>query len=339
MFRIPVITDYCEALMPTHQARARVLVKSSRATPFFHKGIFCIRLNNWSTENVQPVSIGIDPGSKKEAFTVMCEHHTLLNIQLDAVTHVKDAVEAKKNARRARRFRNTPCRKPRYKQCRRKGWVPPSTKARWDNKINTIKTLCKIYPISNIIAEDVSARTMKNGKVWNKSFSPVQCGKNYFIESVKSLNLNLILKEGWETKSLRDKFSLYKSKNKMSDKFAAHCVDSWVLASVPFNSSPVLNESMIVAKPLRFHRRQLHVFQAAKGGVRKQYGGTRSLGFRRGSIVSHVKFGNCIVGGTSKGRISLHNVSDNKRLCQNAKIKDVTFLCYNNWNLYFTPTR
>jgi hypothetical protein len=339
MFRIPVITGSRKVLMPTHQANARALIKSARATPFFHKGIFCIRLNKWFTESVQPVSIGIDPGSKKEAFTVMCEYHTLLNLQLDAVTHVKDAVEAKRNARRARRNRNTPCRKPRYKQCRRKGWVPPSTKARWDNKINTIKALCKIYPISVVVAEDVSARTIKNGKVWNKSFSPVQCGKNYFIETIKSLNLNLILKEGWETAALRATHSLSKSKNKMSDKWDAHCVDSWVLASVPLTQTPKVNQSMIVAKPLRFHRRQLHVFQPTKGGIRKLYGSTRSLGLRRGSIVKHTKFGKCLVGGSSKGRISLHNISDNKRLCQNAKLTDVTFLCYNNLNFYFATTR
>ena len=339
MFRVPVITASRKALMPTHQARARELIKSSRAVHFIHKGIFCIKLLKNSTENVQSVSIGIDPGSKKEAFTVMCEHHTLLNIQLDAVTHVKDAVEAKRNARRARRQRKTPCRKPRYKQTRRIGWVPPSTKARWDNKINTIKSLCKIYPISTVVAEDVSARTLKNGKKWNTSFSPVQCGKNYFVETVKSLNLNLILKEGWETAALRTNHSLTKSKDKMSDKWDAHCVDSWVLASVPLAQTPELNQSMIVAKPLRFHRRQLHVFQPTKGGIRKEYGSTRSLGLRRGSIISYSKFGKCIVGGSSKGRISLHNISDNKRLCQNAKIEHVTSLCYNNWNFYFSSTR
>ena len=339
MFRVPVITNGRKALMPTHQARAREVVNSSRATPFFHKGLYCIRLNNWTSENVQLVSIGIDPGSKKEAFTVMCEHHTLVNIQLDAVAHVKDAVEAKRNARRARRFRKTPCRKPRYKQTRRKGWIPPSTKARWDNKINTIKSLMSIYPISTVVAEDVSAKTMKNGKTWNKSFSPVQCGKNYFVESIKSLNLTLILKEGWESAELRSKHSLTKSKAKMSNKWDAHCVDSWVLATVPFVQTPEVNQSMIVAKPLRFYRRQLHVFQPAKGDVRKPYGSTRSLGLRRGSIIKHKTYGKCLVGGTSKGRISLHSISDNKRLTQNTKIEDVTFLCYNNWNYYFTSTR
>ena len=339
MFRVPVITGDRKALMPTHQANARVLIKSARTTPFFHKGIFCIRLNKWLSENIQPISIGIDPGSKKEAFTVMCEHHTLLNIQLDAVTHVKDAVEAKRNARRARRYRNTPCRKPRYKQCRRKGWVPPSTKARWDNKINPIIALKKVYPISVVVAEDVSARTMKNGNRWNKSFSPVQCGKHYFVESIKSLNLNLTLKEGWETAALRAINSLPKSKNKMDNTWEAHCVDSWVLASVPLAQTPIVNKAMIVAKPLRFHRRQLHVFQPAKGGIRKSYGSTRSFGLRRGSIVTHPKFGKCIVGGSSKGRISLHSISDNKRLTQNSKIEDIKFLCYNNWNFNFNPTR
>ena len=34
-----------KALMPTCHARARKLIASKHATPFIHKGMFCIRLN------------------------------------------------------------------------------------------------------------------------------------------------------------------------------------------------------------------------------------------------------------------------------------------------------
>lgn len=83
--------------------------------------------------------------------------------------------------------------------------------------------------------------------------------------------------------------------------------------------------------PLQFHRRQLHVLQPAVGGIRKPYGGTRSIGFKRGSIVKHPKWGLVYVGGFMKDRISLHSLVDGKRLTQKARPSDVKFLSFNGW--------
>ena len=65
------------------------------------------------------------------------------------------------------------------------------------------------------------------------------------------------------------------------------------------------------------------------GLERSNYGGTRSAGLKRGSLVRHIKHGLCYVGGSSKGRVSLHNLETGKRLCQNAKGEDIKFLSYN----------
>ena len=73
------------------------------------------------------------------------------------------------------------------------------------------------------------------------------------------------------------------------------------------------------------------MFQPAKDGIRKTYGRTRSLGFTRGSIAKHNKFGVTYIGGSSNGRVSLHNLSNGKRLTQKAKIGDIKFLTYNSW--------
>jgi hypothetical protein len=139
---IPVISKDRKPLMPTTSARARRWIRDGKATPFFCKGIFCVRLNveqsnpvrnfklppegvsynpletfkvsNGANNFLEPVVIGIDPGSKKEAFTIKSESHTYLNIQADAVTWVKDAVKTRREMRRGRRERKTPCRKPRF---------------------------------------------------------------------------------------------------------------------------------------------------------------------------------------------------------------------------------
>src|SRR2546429_4768450 len=143
---VPVVDDQQNPLMPTTPARARKWIKSGKATGFFKKGIFCVRLNvEPSGREVQEIAVGIDPGSKKEAFTVKSALHTYLNIQADAVTWVKDHVEARRNARRARRARKTPCRQPRFNRAR--GGLAPSTKARWQWKLRVLNWLKKMYPI------------------------------------------------------------------------------------------------------------------------------------------------------------------------------------------------
>ncbi|MDD5016076.1 MAG: RRXRR domain-containing protein, partial [Atribacterota bacterium] len=150
---VPVISSTNKALMPCHPARARELVRKGKALRRFSHGIFYIKLIQRKDGEAQEIALGIDPGSKREAYTVKSEKHTYLNILSDAVTWVKDAVEIKRNMRRSRRFRKTPCRQNRYN--RRIGRIPPSTKSRWNAKLRVIKFLCKLYPINNIVVEDL----------------------------------------------------------------------------------------------------------------------------------------------------------------------------------------
>ena len=316
--------------MPTKPSRARKWIKLGKATPFWSKGIFCVRLNvDPSDKNLEPIAVGIDPGSKKEGFTVKSESHTYLNIQADAVTWVKDHVKTRRIMRRSRRNRKTPCRKPRF---HRKGrGLSPSTKARWQWKLRISKWLKKLFPITDFVIEDIAAVTKKGKRRWNKSFSPLEIGKTWFYSEVEKLG-NVYTLKGYETKELRDNHGLKKSKAKLSDSFKAHCVDSWVLANWQVGGhTSVDNKDMLFVTPLRFHRRQLHKLQPSKGGVRSLYGGTRSMGFKRGSYIKHPKHGVCYVGGTSKGRVSLHSLLDGKRLTQNAKPQDCKFLTYSTF--------
>jgi hypothetical protein len=139
----------------------------------------------------------------------------------------------------------------------------------------------------------------------------------------------------------RQKLGLKKSKQKLSNKFEAHCVDSWVLANWYVGGHLVPdNTTLIEVVPLEFHRRQLHRLQHSAGQIRSRYGGTISAGFKRGSIVKHPKFGFCYVGGWQESptrknpdrkTISLHSLKTGKRLCQNAMPTDCRFLSYNSW--------
>lgn len=335
---VPVIDQDGKPLMPTKPKRARKLIASKQATPFFSNGIFCIRLNKEpSARNLQPIAVGIDPGSKREGISIISKHADFLNIQLYARMGIKEKMEKRKNLRKSRRYRKTPCRKPRWNCSSLKGnRISPSTKARWDWKLRIVKWISKLFPISQIIVEDIKAGTIKGKRKWNRSFSPLEVGKKWFYDKLKRIAL-LSLKEGWETKNLRDIFGLKKSGDKLSNKFESHCVDSWVLAADNLNilRKPI-NKDIFCIVPLDFRRRSLHLETPKKRNIRRRNGGTRTEGFRKGSLIKSKKFGLTYLGGSNNGRVSLHSLETGKRLTTSVKLgEENRVISYNSirfWN-------
>ncbi len=328
---VPVVDNNNKPLMPTTPSRARKWIKSGKATPFWSNQIFCVRLNVDPSDNkTQDIVVGIDPGSKREALTIKSESHTYLNILSNAVTWVNRTIEKRKNARRARRFRKTPYRKNRMNRMRNKEFLAPSTKARWQLKLRIVNRMRRIFKITDYVVEDIKASTKVNQKKWNKSFSPLEVGKTWFYNELRKLG-NLKLRQGYETFEMRNELGLNKSSNKLSDGFDSHNVDSWVLANwlVGGHTKPdnIEVKRMI---PIQFYRRQLHYFQFSKGGIRKRYGGTMSLGYKKGSIVKYKKHEIYYIGGNYKRRIILHDL-ETGRIVNRAKVEEIKFLTYNNF--------
>jgi hypothetical protein len=337
--KVPVMDLNRQPLMPTTKHRAMKLIARKEATPFWNHGVWCIRLNREpSARNIQDMVAGIDTGSKREAIVVKTEAHTIINVQLDAITHVSDRVTTRRQMRRTRRTRKTPCRASRKNRAQnKKKRNPPSTKARWQWKLNILKFLIKLFPISDVVVEDVKATSRKNGKKWNRNFSPIECGKQWFYDQILKLG-KLWIREGWQTAETRNMLGLKKNKNKMSLTWDAHCVDAWCLTYDIIGGDSVPDDTqMLYLTFIPFRRRQLHLFQPAKGGIRRSHGGTRSCGFKRGSLVRHPKYGVTYVGGTMNSRISLHSIETGNRLTQCAKPEDLKFLAYNGRRARLLP--
>lgn len=328
---VPVVGKTGKPLMPCHPARARQMVRKGRARRRFNRGIFYIQLLDREDGAVQKVVVGVDPGARKEAYTVKSRAHTYLNVQADAVTWVKKRVEQRRMMRRHRRQRRTPCRQPRKNRSR--GGIPPSTRARWAWRLRVLHWLSAVYPVSTVIVEDIRARTRvgKGVHPWNIAISPLMVGKNWFYQEVER-RWPLWTRPGNETHELREALGLEKVYDKLSSDFEAHCVDSWVLAnSVVGGHRRPENRRILYVVPLRFHRRQLHRIQFTKGGIRKREGGTLSLGFKRGSWVKHPKWGVTYVGGNRGRRVSLHSLESGNRLTQDAELAACTPLCFSRW--------
>lgn len=333
--RIPVVDSRGVPQMPCTPAKARHLFKSGKARPKRNKlGLFYVQLCYEQEPNNQLLVVGIDPGSKFEGVSVVGTKETVLNLMVEAPDHVKEAVEVRRTMRRARRHRKWRRPKRFDNRLNRKQRIPPSTRSRWEAKARVVAHLLTILPLTDVVVEDVQAVTRKGkGSAWNGSFSPVQVGKEHLYRLLREMGLAVQLREGRQTKALRERYGLKKAKSKSKRSFESHAVDSWVLAACVSGAEQPTCTRLWYVVPARLHRRQLHRLQASKGGERKPYGGTRSLGLKRGTVICHKKHGRCTVGGfdRKKQTISLHAYRTNKRLTQGAKAGDCRVLTWVAW--------
>jgi len=280
--------------------------------------------------------MGVDPGSKREGIVVASAAHTYLNIQAQARDGVKEAEKDSTRMRRTRRGRKTPCRKPRQnrKQSRKK--LPPSTRARWHWKLRLATFLCQLFPVRVCVVEDIKASTTGK-KRWDQSFSPLEVGKAWFYEELGKLAA-VQIKQGYETKDLREQLGLKKTGKKLAEVWEAHCVDAWILAysAVGGRKTPD-NRRLVCIAPLNWHHRQLHRFEPEKRGKRKPYGGTLSQGIKRGTLVKHPRWGKAYVGGSMDGQLSLHDLQTGKRLTQSAKVAECRPIKLLRWKTRLVP--
>lgn len=316
---VPVTSKFGKKLMPTNPNKAGVLIKKGLATPYWSNGIFCIRLNYDAKEYTQDVCVGVDPGSKKEGFTVRSESHTYLNVQADAHNKVGKKVAKRRELRRGRRSCKCPNREHRKHNLSNRNRIPAGTRARWDWKLRILDWLSKLYPITHVCVEDIKARTIKRAKKWNQSFSPLEVGKQWFYSEIEK-RWRLYTVGGHETKELRDRLGLKKSSNKLTETFDAHCVDSWCLTYHVLGGEPTVDNTHIFCiSPLPIQRRNLHREAPKKGGVRSRYGGTRCLGVSKNTLVKHVKHGMLRVTGFDRDGLNLSELGSAKRIVRNAK--------------------
>ena len=324
---VPVKTKDGQQLMPMHAARARKLIKRGEATPYSDNGIYCVRLNKEPSEReTQEIAVGVDPGSKKEGFTVKSESHTYLNVQADAHSGVGKKVEKRRELRRGRRSRKCPNRKNRKNRLANRKRIPAGTRARWDWKLRILHWLSKLYPVTYVCIEDIKAPTIEGAKKWNTSFSPLEIGKQWFYAEIQK-QWQLLTLQGWETKQIRDRLGLKKSSEKMSETFDAHCVDSWCLAYHNIGGHPIPdNTDIFCIAPLPIKRRCLHREQEARGRKRNRYGGTRCLHTVKNALVKHVKHGLLRVSGYQNGKLTLSEINSSKQVVLQAKENEYTIL-------------
>ena len=175
-----------QPLMPTarHGKLRRLL--NSHLAKVVKRCPFTIQLLYQSTKEIQPVSLGVDAGSKHIGLAATTEQKVLYQEELTPRNDVVKLLSAKRACRHSRRNRKTRYRKPRFNNrvhSKHKGWLAPSVEVKIQEHITAIKRICQILPISEIQVEIAEfdlqrLKAMEEGKTFPVG-TDYQLGEQY----------------------------------------------------------------------------------------------------------------------------------------------------------------
>lgn len=146
-----------QPLMPTSRyGKVRRLLKSNKAK-VVKRCPFTIKLMYESTTHTQPITLGVDAGSKHIGLSATTKDKILYEADVELRNDITKLLSTRREQRCTRRSRKTRYRKPRFDNRKRSDkWLAPSVQ----NKINTHLTMVdkvhKILPITNIVVEVAS---------------------------------------------------------------------------------------------------------------------------------------------------------------------------------------
>jgi len=169
-----VISVDNKALMPTSNAKARILLKEKKAKVIELKP-FTIKLNyKTETEYTQPITLGIDSGYNNIGFSAITEKKELISGEVKLLQGMKERLLDKARYRKIRRSRLR-YRKARWNnrtKSKPKGWLAPSLQHKLNSHISFIDSLYKILPISKTIIEvaNFDIQKMKNDTISGKEY-------------------------------------------------------------------------------------------------------------------------------------------------------------------------
>lgn len=146
-----------QPLMPTHNgAKVRVLLKQKRAK-VISKCPFTIKLLYESTSFTQPLTLGVDTGSKYVGSAVVNDvtSEVLYESQVELRDDIRLKMDRRRQFRRARRnkLRYRPARFNNRRASKRKERYSPTLISKFQGHVREIKFVMSILPIKDVILE------------------------------------------------------------------------------------------------------------------------------------------------------------------------------------------
>lgn len=144
-------------LMPTRRhGHMRRMLREGKAH-VVKRCPFTIQLT-YETEGItQPVTLGVDAGSKTIGLSATTEKDVLFESEVILRNDIVNLMSTRRECRRARRNRKTRHRKPRFDNRKRpKGWLAPSVRNKIDTHLSVIRKAHEILPVNKITVETAS---------------------------------------------------------------------------------------------------------------------------------------------------------------------------------------
>lgn len=153
-----VISKQGTPLMPTERfGKVRRMLKNSLAH-VVRRIPFTIQLDYDTTDFTQPVTLGIDAGSKYIGVSATTTEKELYAADVELRNDIVEKLSTRREQRKTRRNRLRH-RKPRFNNrvsSKNKGWLAPSIENKIHTHMSVVKNVCKILPVSNIVVETAS---------------------------------------------------------------------------------------------------------------------------------------------------------------------------------------
>lgn len=154
-----IVSKNGQPLMPTANHRmVRLLLKQNKAK-VIRRTPFTIRLFVSAQHYLQPISLGIDAGSKHIGVSATTANAEVYAADVEIRNDIVKLLSERREFRKSRRNRKTRYRAPRFDnrvKSKNKGWIAPSIEAKTSSHIKVVDDVTKILPITNIVAECAS---------------------------------------------------------------------------------------------------------------------------------------------------------------------------------------
>lgn len=154
-----VLNCHGEPMMPCSPRKARILLRKEKAR-LKRRTPFTIQLLHGSSGHKQPISLGVDAGSKFIGLSATTEKRELYREELQPRNDVVELLSTRRQLRRSRRNRKTRYRAPRFNnrvRSKHKGWLAPSVETKIREHITAIKQICRLLPMASgaVLAKDI----------------------------------------------------------------------------------------------------------------------------------------------------------------------------------------
>ena len=130
---------------------------------------FTVQLTYDSTAYVQPVSLGIDAGSKHVGVSATTEKRELFAAQVELRSDIVDKLSSRREKRKTRRHRKCRHRAARFDNRRKsKGWFAPSIRNKVEGHLKAIRLVHDILPVAKTTIEvaQFDAQKIKNLEIY-----------------------------------------------------------------------------------------------------------------------------------------------------------------------------